>query len=90
MDYIVYCALCVENNQQVTRHTHTGHTDRENTPDTGTHTRTTIPPNEHLPQALNNARIIRVRKECLYAFGLAAGCYYDCLLPYTNTIIMHK
>jgi len=31
-------------------------TDRENTPDTGTHTRTTRPPNEHLPQALNNAQ----------------------------------
>jgi len=30
-----------------TGHTHTGHTDRENTPDTGTHTRTTRPPNEH-------------------------------------------
>jgi len=27
--------------KQSTGHTHTGHTDRENTPDTGTHTRTT-------------------------------------------------
>jgi len=42
--------------KQSTGHTHTGHTDRENTPDTGTHTRTTRPPNEHLPQALNNAQ----------------------------------
>ena len=50
--------------KQSTGHTHTGHTDRENTPDTvptptdtdtGTHTRMTRPPNEHLPQALNNA-----------------------------------
>jgi len=29
--------------KQLTGHTHTGHTDRENTPDTGTHTRTTRP-----------------------------------------------
>jgi len=42
--------------KQSTGHTHTGHTDRENTPDTGTHTRTTRAPNEHLPQALNNAQ----------------------------------
>jgi len=42
--------------KQSTGHTHTGHTDRENTPDTGTHTRTTRPPNEHLPQALINAQ----------------------------------
>ena len=42
--------------KQSTGHTHTGHTDREDTPDTGTHTRTTRPPNEHLPQALNNAQ----------------------------------
>ena len=42
--------------KESTGHTHTGHTDRENTPDTGTHTRTTRPPNEHLPQALNNAQ----------------------------------
>ena len=42
--------------KQSTGHTHTGHTDRENTPDTSTHTRTTRPPNEHLPQALNNAQ----------------------------------
>jgi len=42
--------------KQSTGHTHTGHTDRENTPDTGTHTRTRRPPNEHLPQALNNAQ----------------------------------
>ena len=45
--------VCVK---QSTGHTHTGHTNRENTPDTGTHTRTTRPPNEHLhlphPQAL--------------------------------------
>jgi len=42
--------------KQSTGHTHTGHTDRENTPDTGPHTRTTRPPNEHLAQALNNAQ----------------------------------
>ena len=30
--------------KQSTGHTHTGHTDRENTPDNGTHTRTTRPP----------------------------------------------
>ena len=42
--------------KQSTGHTHTGHTDRENTPDTGTRTRTTRPPNEHLPQELNNAQ----------------------------------
>jgi len=37
--------------KQSTGHTHTGHDiDREDTPDTGTHTRTTRPPNEHLPQ----------------------------------------
>jgi len=42
--------------KQSTGHTHTGHTDRENTPDTGTHTRTTRPPNKHLPQAFNNAQ----------------------------------
>ena len=29
--------------KQSTGHTHTGHTDRENTPNTGTHTRTTRP-----------------------------------------------
>jgi len=45
--------VCVK---QSTGHTHTGHTDREDTPDTGTHTRTTRPPNEHHPQALNNAQ----------------------------------
>ena len=39
----IYICIC---------HTHTGHTDRENTPDTGIHTRTTRPPNEHLPQTL--------------------------------------
>ena len=43
--------------KQSTGHTHTGHTDRENTPDTSTHTRTTRPPNEHLPQALNNEQV---------------------------------
>ena len=51
--------------KQSTGHTHTGHTDRENTPDTGTHTRTTIPPNEHLPQALNNAQtLLYERRPC--------------------------
>jgi len=42
--------------KQSTGHTHTGHADREDTPDTGTHTRTTRPPNEHLSQAFNNAQ----------------------------------
>jgi len=41
--------------KQSTGHTHTGHTDRENTPDTGTHAHDKTP-NEHLPQALNNAQ----------------------------------
>ena len=50
--------------KQLTGHTHTGHTDRENTPDTGTHTRTTRPPNEHLPQALNNAQLWRDDGAC--------------------------
>jgi len=36
---------CLLRVKQSTGHTHTGHTDRENTPDTGTHTRTTRPPN---------------------------------------------
>ena len=48
-----YMYACVK---QSTGHTHTGHTGRKNTPDTGTHTRMTRPPNEHLPQALNNAQ----------------------------------
>ena len=38
--------------------------DRENTPDTGAHTRTTRPPNEHLPQALNNAQRWREDGAC--------------------------
>jgi len=48
-------------------HTHTGHTDRENTPDTGTHTRTTRPPNKNLPQALNNAQRWRDDGACEYS-----------------------
>ena len=50
---LTFRSLCVK---QSTGHTHTGHTDRENIPDTGTHTRTTRLPNEHLPPALNNAQ----------------------------------
>ena len=32
---------CPTSGNTINSHTHTGHTDRENTPDTGTHTRTT-------------------------------------------------
>ena len=61
--------------KQSTCHTHTGHTDRENTPDTGTHTRTTRPPNEHLPQALNNAQRWRDDGAC------------ECSIPSTTTTV---
>jgi len=54
-------SVCIDSVKQSTGHTHTGHTDREHPPDTGTHTRTTRPPNEHLPQALNNAQRWRER-----------------------------
>ena len=39
----ILAAASQERVKQSTGHTHTGHTDRENTPDTGTHTRTTRP-----------------------------------------------
>jgi len=66
--------------KQSTGHTHTGHTDRENTPDTGTHTRTTRPPNEYLPQALNNAQRWRDDGACLS--GVNILFFFSCVFSY--------
>jgi len=48
----LYVCVCATINRS---HAHRTYRQKKH-PDTGTHTRTTRPPNEHLPQALNNAQ----------------------------------
>jgi len=82
LEVLAAVSLHVEYVKQSTGHTHTGHTDRENTPDTGTHTRTTRPPNEHLLQALNNAQRWRDDGKCRTKFAIL--CMFSLFCEYIN------